>query len=1079
MIRTILSFVVLLSSIGITAIADDEIKVEEIKRNEPVDFDREVLPMLRQNCLACHNATDAEGDVVLENVPKILESEAVIPGKPDESPLLILSAHRDDPIMPPADNDVKARDLSPQQLGILKLWISQGAKPSRNGTANKVDFAKLPPGVNPVYALAMSQNGRYLAAGRANQIFVYQLPNKALIDRVTDPNLLKNSPYQKPGIAHLDIVQSLAFAPDNRTFVSGGFRTAKIWKKTPNVTSSTSLSLSEPITATRPSNQGRFLALGGANGTISLFDFSQNRITKSLKSGDKPVDLVAATENGDRAAFVNEKRQLNLLDVASGKSIGQPLLLDQDGISLCFANGNQHLLVGLADNRILVYGVEQFKPAAPAAKPESAKKVDDKKTQPGKTTPPAKPVRVLAGHAKPVRLLKIFGDKDSQLLTASDDGTAKRWNLANGQQLRTFSHGGALCGLEISEDESRVATCGTNGSLKIFNAANSSLIKEIRGDANVDYQIAANDRLVRLKQLLINVAKADLDAANKEKTAEDANVKKTEEALKKATEELQKKLAAKTKADTDFTKTNQPYEAKKAELTTLNKQKTELETALKNATEEQKKLTAKGTALATAIQKSTAAVNAAIAKLNAAKTQSQKDPQNADLKTAEQKAAEELAAITKTLTADKTGKTANDQKLKTVNENLQKLIAQKTELDKKIAAANSMIKQMEANVKKLADAKKKADDEHTAAMRNQTLAKNSVNRARTRAKNVADRIPGLEAAHKAAEAAKAAQEKAAQEFKTNGTRTLSALSGCVRLPGNLLAYRDAQGNVGWCDFMTGEKIDSAVVAELGAALTFGSWQNRIYGVSPDGKKINLLQIDNQWKLARVIGNIDDPTVLVDRVTALDISPDGKLLATGSGEPSRSGEIKIWSLADGKLVKEIKDAHSDTILDLKFSPDGSKIASGSADRFMKTFDLATGKMIRVYEGHTHHVMSVDWNATGRELSSAGADKVVKVWDAETGTQKRTISGYGKEVTSLCFVELSNNIITTSGDRTVRLKRTDNGGELRQFAGNSDFVYAVATSADGKLFAAGGEDSVVRVWSDNGQLYAEFGPPDEKK
>ncbi|MEE2643227.1 MAG: WD40 repeat domain-containing protein, partial [Planctomycetota bacterium] len=314
-------------------------------------------------------------------------------------------------------------------------------------------------------------------------------------------------------------------------------------------------------------------------------------------------------------------------------------------------------------------------------------------------------------------------------------------------------------------------------------------------------------------------------------------------------------------------------------------------------------------------------------------------------------------------------------------------------------------------------------------------------------------------------------------FKAANQKKLAELVGLVELGDGSLVYRDSGGNLGRCDFATGEKLESMAFPESSGGRFFFAFGQELMSLASDGKSFQKMTIDDGWSLVMTLGDINDPAVFVDRVTALDISADGTMLATGSGEPSRSGEIKIWSLADGKLVREIKDAHSDTILDIRFSPDGKRLASGSSDRFMKTFDLESGKLIRVFEGHTHHVMSIDWNSIGRELSSAGADKVVKVWDAETGTQKRTISGYGKEVTSLSFVELSNNIITTSGDKTVRLKRTDNGGEVRQFAGNSDFVYAVATTADGKKFAAGGEDSTVRIWTDSGQVFVEFPPPKE--
>lgn len=1062
------------------ALAQDPIPVAEIKRADPVDFDKEILPILRQNCLACHNSTDAEGDVVLESVPKILESEAAIPGKPGESSLLQLSAHLDDPVMPPEDNEVKAQNLTSQQLGLVKLWISQGAKPSAISTANKVTFAKLPAGINPVYAMAMSDDGQFLAAGRANQIFVYRVPSKQLVDRVTDPALLKSGPYDKPGIAHLDIVQSLVFSPNNQTFVSGGFRTVKIWNRVGAQKSTFQLNLPSPPTALSTAG-GNLYAFGDSKGTVSVVDLNSRKTLSTIPTGDKAIDAVGIQADGKRVAVVTEKRKLRIYDVAQKKPVGSEVTLEADAVSLAFASSDQQLLTGLSNNVINAYSLDKItapvKPAAPEKPADPKGKAKQAKQESPKQPAPIAPEKKLAGHSKPPVHLRLFGENRSKLITAADDGTAKTWDLAAGRQIRSFSHSAPICGLEISSDGSLVATCGTNGSVKIFNATNSSLIKEVKGDVNIEFQTAEHTRNIKLKQQLIDVAKRDLDAANKEKTAEEANVKKVEEALKKADEELKKKLAAKTKADTDFNKANQPFVAKKAELVPLAKQLSDLDAQIKAETEKQTKLNNESKVVDAALAKATTAQAQTAKALTDATAKAAKDAKNEALKKAVETATQTNTKAVDVLATAKAAKEKHDAAKNALAAMLKTLNAQKAELAKKIAAVNAEIKKMEPNIKKLTDAQKKATDEHTAAQRNQTLAKNSVDRAKVRAKNVADKIPGLDQKHKQAVAEKAAAEKQAQEFKAANEKKLTALVGLAQLADGSLVYRDADGRIGRCDFRTGEKLDSLSAPEMAKSSTLMSRGNELLAISADGKTGSVLSLNDGWQLTKTIGHIDDPKIFVDRVTALDISSDGKLLATGSGEPSRSGEIKVWDLATGTLVKEIKDAHSDTILDLKFSPDGTRIASGSSDRFMKTFDLNTGKMIRVFEGHTHHVMSVDWNSTGRELSSAGADKVVKVWDAETGTQKRTISGYGKEVTALSFVELTNNIITTSGDKTVRLKRTDNGGEVRRFAGNADFVYTVATTADGKKFAAGGEDSVVRVWTDNGQVFVEFPAPKE--
>src|SRR5262249_46151913 len=145
-------------------------------------------------------------------------------------------------------------------------------------------------------------------------------------------------------------------------------------------------------------------------------------------------------------------------------------------------------------------------------------------------------------------------------------------------------------------------------------------------------------------------------------------------------------------------------------------------------------------------------------------------------------------------------------------------------------------------------------------------------------------------------------------------------------------------------------------------------------------------------------------------------------ATGGGEPSRSGELKWFSTADGTLVRALPDAHSDTVFGLEFSPDGKYLASSAADRFVKVFNVAAGTHYRSFEGHTHHVLDVPWRPDGKVLASCGGDNVIKVWDFITGDQRRTTAPFGKEITSLNFVAATPKLFVCSGDKTVRLVNT---------------------------------------------------------
>ncbi|MBU6301265.1 MAG: hypothetical protein KGS60_06920 [Verrucomicrobia bacterium] len=222
-----------------------------------------------------------------------------------------------------------------------------------------------------------------------------------------------------------------------------------------------------------------------------------------------------------------------------------------------------------------------------------------------------------------------------------------------------------------------------------------------------------------------------------------------------------------------------------------------------------------------------------------------------------------------------------------------------------------------------------------------------------------------------------------------------------------------------------------------------------------------------WVLERLL------TGFADQVNAVRFSPDGKLLATGGGEPSRSGEIIVFDPATGKAVQTWKERHADAVLCLDFSPDGRHLASGAADKIARVTEIATGRGVGLFEGHTHYVMGVSFRADGRVLATAGADGTVVTWDMILGERKKKIDGWRKEVTSVQFLGATNQLVTSAGDNLVRIV-TDDGGQIRSIANLPDFMQSAAFSAATNAIVAGGEDSVLRVWNGaDGKELAAFG------
>jgi hypothetical protein len=219
----------------------------------------------------------------------------------------------------------------------------------------------------------------------------------------------------------------------------------------------------------------------------------------------------------------------------------------------------------------------------------------------------------------------------------------------------------------------------------------------------------------------------------------------------------------------------------------------------------------------------------------------------------------------------------------------------------------------------------------------------------------------------------------------------------------------------------------------------------------------------------------------ERVMCLAFSNDSKFLAAGGGAPTQEGELKIIDVATGKVTQDIKsNVHSDTVFGVAFSPDDKTLASCGADKFVKTFEVPSGKFLKAFEGHTHHVLGIGWSSDGKLIASAGADNVVKIWDYARGEQVRTINAHTKQITGLAFIGKSNVFATCSGDQQVRFWNVTNGGNTRNFSVGSDFLQCVGVSPDGSIMAVGGQEGAVRLYNANsGALIKMLLPPGAEK
>jgi tetratricopeptide (TPR) repeat protein len=189
-------------------------------------------------------------------------------------------------------------------------------------------------------------------------------------------------------------------------------------------------------------------------------------------------------------------------------------------------------------------------------------------------------------------------------------------------------------------------------------------------------------------------------------------------------------------------------------------------------------------------------------------------------------------------------------------------------------------------------------------------------------------------------------------------------------------------------------------------------------------------------------------------SSVAFSPDGKRIATGSADDT----VKVWDAQTGHQLLSLK-GHTDIVLSVAFSPDGKRIASGSRDRTVKVWDAHTGQQQLSLKGHTSFVTSVCFSPDGKRLASGSAAQTVKVWDAHTGQQLLSLKGHTSPVTSVAFSPDGKRLFSEDwGGRRI-LWGLAPGRQLPGASGQG--ISGGPRSPDGRRFALI-EGNVIRVY-----------------
>ena len=375
----------------------------------PPDYSKQIAPLFRKHCTACHNGDDREGKLSLESFADLskggVHGPSVQPGDLKSSRLFLMVSGPK-PKMPPEGSD----PLNADEVALMKTWIETGARGpagdepiSKTLNVPKIGSAKVK--AKPVGAIAVSPDERTLAVARFGMV--------ELLDAMTFKPLqtLKGHPGK---------VNSVEFANEGRWVIAGSgvtglYGQVTIWDSQSGKKVQAIEGHRDVLYAARVSPDNRFLATASYDRKIILWDLKTGNEVRRFEGHNGAIFDLVFSPDGKLLASASADSTIKLWQVSTGirlDTLSQPL---KEQYVVRFSPDGQFVVGGGLDNRIRVWRVVS------------------------KEKPQINPlVHARIAHEGAITQLGFTPDGKS-LISIADDQTLKLWETAEFTQLHAYS----------------------------------------------------------------------------------------------------------------------------------------------------------------------------------------------------------------------------------------------------------------------------------------------------------------------------------------------------------------------------------------------------------------------------------------------------------------------------------------------------------------------------------------------------------------------------------------------------------------------------------------------------------------
>jgi WD40 repeat protein len=448
---------------------------------EPVSFIKDVAPVLKDYCFACHDSRKKSGKYDMTTFERLTaggpNGEPITAGKPDESEFYTLLVTDEERRMPPRD---KGDAVPKAKAEVIARWIKEGARLDA-GVSPTADLVKelrvrwVPPPPPAAYkfpaivnAVAFTPDGKQLVAGGHHELTVWSLPDGKLVKRVR---------------TRAERAYALAFLPDGTLAVAGGRPgqegdvrvydlsapgkaeagvTVLDGVSDPKVMLTQLLDADDSVLCLAVSPDGKRLAAGGCDRAVRVWDLSAGlakaKLEQTVENHADWVLGVALAADGKHLASAARDKTAKVWDLAAKESV-----------------------MTFPEHQNTVYAVALTNDAGTGFSVGA-----DKQLRTWKPTGEGKQVRAAGGHADEV--FKVVVSPDGKTVaTASADKTVRLWaadKLAAGKILSGLTD--CVYALAFSPDGTRVAAGSYAGEVRVWAVADGNPVASF--NASPGYQ---------------------------------------------------------------------------------------------------------------------------------------------------------------------------------------------------------------------------------------------------------------------------------------------------------------------------------------------------------------------------------------------------------------------------------------------------------------------------------------------------------------------------------------------------------------------------------------------------------------